>query len=184
MVNIQLILSFICFPFFTIEGVQIFKTLTIISFCMFPTFGFLTWYRGPGFISKDNDVTMTELLNNFKEHELCFDCEIIQLPRSYHCNVCRRCVERYDHHCPWVNSCIGIRNHTPFLIFVGFQALYILSVQVLVISYWCSYNGSLGYVTGIYDPRGVIYNTCLDPARTHWTDLCTGAMSQDGFFGG
>ena len=77
MVNIQLILSFVCFPFFTIEAVQIFKTFTIISVCIFPTFGFLTWYRGPGFINKDKDVTMTELLNNFKEHELCFDCEII-----------------------------------------------------------------------------------------------------------
>jgi hypothetical protein len=36
-------------------------------------------------------------------------------------------VERFDHHCPWINNCVGINNHHYFM---GF----LLSVIVLLIS--------------------------------------------------
>ena len=63
-------------------------------------------------------------------HEICFECQIVMLPRSYHCNVCRRCVERYDHHCPWINSCVGMRNHSTFFIFVTGQTVYVLACLI------------------------------------------------------
>mmetsp|Transcript_29510 Transcript_29510/g.44863 ORF Transcript_29510/g.44863 Transcript_29510/m.44863 type:complete len:83 (+) Transcript_29510:1305-1553(+) len=50
--------------------------------------------------------------------QLCPDCEIIRTPRSRHCGVCDRCVERFDHHCPWVNTCVGYKNHNVFLLFL------------------------------------------------------------------
>jgi hypothetical protein len=27
-------------------------------------------------------------------------------------------VERFDHHCPWINNCVGINNHNYFILFV------------------------------------------------------------------
>ncbi|MCB0370870.1 MAG: hypothetical protein KDD45_15965 [Bdellovibrionales bacterium] len=29
----------------------------------------------------------------------------------FHCKRCRRCVEFFDHHCKWLNNCIGAKNY-------------------------------------------------------------------------
>ena len=50
---------------------------------------------------------------------MCPDCECIRSLRSRHCSICDKCVERYDHHCPWVNNCIGTRNHFAFYCFIS-----------------------------------------------------------------
>ena len=50
--------------------------------------------------------------------QLCPDCLVIRTPRSRHCSTCNRCVERFDHHCPWINNCIGQRNHIYFMWFL------------------------------------------------------------------
>jgi len=46
---------------------------------------------------------------------ICPYCEIVKSRTARHCVICQRCVERYDHHCPWINNCIGIENHNVFL---------------------------------------------------------------------
>ncbi|KAK1684626.1 hypothetical protein QYE76_045474 [Lolium multiflorum] len=44
----------------------------------------------------------------------CSSCHLIQPPRTKHCHDCDKCVLKFDHHCTWLATCIGKRNHCRF----------------------------------------------------------------------
>ena len=37
---------------------------------------------------------------------------------SKHCKLCMKCVSGFDHHCRWLNACVGGRNYKAFFIFL------------------------------------------------------------------
>eukprot|EP00267_Zea_mays_P055384 XP_020408719.1 uncharacterized LOC100217160 isoform X4 [Zea mays] len=48
----------------------------------------------------------------------CDKCCMFKPPRTHHCKVCRRCVLKMDHHCVWINNCVGYANYKAFIICV------------------------------------------------------------------
>jgi DHHC palmitoyltransferase len=63
----------------------------------------------------------------------CDKCNIHRPPRCHHCRVCDRCVLQFDHHCLWVNNCIGYNNYRSFvglLLHIVLACWYCLLVSV------------------------------------------------------
>lgn len=62
----------------------------------------------------------------------CYICQAHASQDSRHCSKCDRCVEKFDHHCVWLNNCIGKKNYWYF-----FGAIFSCTLQLM----FCVYTG-------------------------------------------
>ena len=59
-------------------------------------------------------------------------CNKFKPERCHHCSTCGRCVLVMDHHCPWLNNCVGFRNRKIFMLLIIYA--FTLSVVGLIYS--------------------------------------------------
>lgn len=79
--------------------------------------------RAPGILIKKGGV------HNCGQHgQECHNCGLARPLRSKHCNICNKCIRKYDHHCSWLGTCIGEYNQRDFLFFL-------LAETILTIAY-------------------------------------------------
>uniref|UniRef100_G3P3D6 Palmitoyltransferase n=2 Tax=Gasterosteus aculeatus TaxID=69293 RepID=G3P3D6_GASAC len=112
-------------------------TVPYVLLVLQAVFFYLCARRDPGTVTKKKISGQLSLYpydgRLFHPGVSCETCQLIKPARSKHCRVCDRCVQRFDHHCVWVNNCIGARNTRYFL-------LYLFSV--------CAMAGDMAVLTG------------------------------------
>jgi len=136
---------------------------------------FLTVFDDPGILPRQSvDLFARRIRRNaplLRKKEVYYDgqrfvlkyCETCQLyrpPRCSHCSSCNNCVERFDHHCPWVSNCVGLRNYRTFFIFissclvlsglvVAYTILYLVDVSNQKVSIGASSTGFAGFARSL-----------------------------------
>ena len=61
----------------------------------------------------------------------CNICKITKPPRSKHCKICNFCIDKFDHHCIWINQCVGSNNYYYFICFLITHTLLALSCSIV-----------------------------------------------------
>ena len=97
------------------------------------------YYKEHSAYYSDNfKITPFFIRNNNLNHQemiwkICKYCKEIKPLRTHHCSLCDICVIKMDHHCPWINNCVGQNNQRYFLLFLFHSFCYTFLVTILTL---------------------------------------------------
>ena len=107
--------------------------LLIIAACCDP--GIILRFPLKNNIIEDKKERRIFQLGYIKKYKYCSTCLIMRPNRSTHCGDCNNCVEKFDHHCPWIGACVGKRNYKFFYFF-----LFFLNFLIALIIIFCFFH--------------------------------------------
>ena len=87
-------------------------------------------YKDPGSKKVKNNIRelFQLIVNDETINDYCPHCAVKIVPYQKHCIICDICTEEFDHHCYWINGCVGKNNILYFRVF-----LFITYVKTLII---------------------------------------------------
>jgi len=87
-------------------------------------------HRGGGGAPAEKSGDAGKAAQEAEQEARCDICDAAKPPDTHHCRRCKRCVYRMDHHCVFLNTCVGAGNHRYFLLFLFWVTLATLYVAV------------------------------------------------------
>lgn len=119
--------SFEYIPGYYVSGLH--RYLSVVAVAVGAILFVLTSFSDPGTVTAENvsQYVSSYPYDNiiFVEKE-CSTCKITRPARAKHCRICDKCVARFDHHCGWMNNCIGEKNTRYFVAFLVWHFLICL----------------------------------------------------------
>ncbi|CAF0738301.1 unnamed protein product [Rotaria sordida] len=123
---------YICYLYYFLQYVHIiswnFFCLIICTYFSWKNYYFAI-KSDPGVIINNNREQRYRIIiqlieQNLFDYEIfCTSCLIRRPIRSKHCRECHRCIAKFDHHCPWIDNCVGEKNFRYFTGFLFFTPL-------------------------------------------------------------
>ncbi|PAN49551.1 hypothetical protein PAHAL_9G455600 [Panicum hallii] len=116
--------SFEYIPGYYVSGWH--RYLSIVAVAVGAILFVLTSFSDPGTITAENVsqyVSAYPYDNVIFVEKECSTCKIPRPARAKHCRICDKCVARFDHHCGWMNNCIGEKNTRYFVAFLVWHFL-------------------------------------------------------------
>jgi hypothetical protein len=71
----------------------------------------------------------------------CVRCMLYKPDDSHHCSDCDRCVLKMDHHCPWINNCVGRYNEKFFVLFIGYVPVCAAHIVGTIWAFYDTHGG-------------------------------------------
>ena len=122
-----------------VEGVLALLVLIFLILGSFRDPGIIRRHFRSPFYSYDRKTSRIFQLGFIRDYKYCGTCSIIRPIRSSHCHDCNNCVERCDHHCPWIGNCVGKRNYKYFYCFVIILTFMLLYLEGFCIAHIWKY---------------------------------------------
>ncbi|CAG9328522.1 unnamed protein product [Blepharisma stoltei] len=142
MVNVFYILYI---PAFNSSAISVITFLYSVALFLTLFWGFRATYADPldQVVAEELRAKKWDLPFDAKKYnQICTVCNTHVTFESKHCGNCDKCIDGFDHHCNWLNNCVGKKNY-------AFFAYLIASLEAL--------TGIQGSV-GIYIVQNIISN--------------------------